>query len=235
MRKSTVEEIRRRFDGDVERFSNLETGQTSTIDSAFVLDILTEAAAAVSPQASTLLDIGCGAGNYTLKMLERIPRLSVTLLDLSRPMLEKATERISEKFDVPVVPVQGDIREADFQDCRFDIIVASAVLHHLRTDDEWTSVFSKFHRIIKPGGSIWISDLIRHSLPDIQALMWKRYGDYLTQLKDERYREHVFAYIEKEDTPRSLLFQTDLLKQAGFKHVEILHKNNCFAAFGAVK
>ena len=109
MRKSTVEEIRRRFDGDVERFSNLESGQASTIDSAFVLDILTEAAAAVSPQASTLLDIGCGAGNYTLKMLERIPRLSVTLLDLSRPMLEKATERISEKFDVQVVPVQGDI------------------------------------------------------------------------------------------------------------------------------
>src|SRR5687768_11443821 len=30
--KSTVDEIRRRFDADVERFSNLETGQSATLD-----------------------------------------------------------------------------------------------------------------------------------------------------------------------------------------------------------
>ena len=35
--KSTVAEIRERFDNDVERFSNLETGQTSTIDAALVM------------------------------------------------------------------------------------------------------------------------------------------------------------------------------------------------------
>ncbi|MGI6419673.1 MAG: hypothetical protein ACOX1P_28900 [Thermoguttaceae bacterium] len=32
MEKSTVDEIRQRFDADVERFSNLETGQSATID-----------------------------------------------------------------------------------------------------------------------------------------------------------------------------------------------------------
>jgi tRNA (cmo5U34)-methyltransferase len=30
--KSSVDEIRRRFDADVERFSNLDTGQSSTVD-----------------------------------------------------------------------------------------------------------------------------------------------------------------------------------------------------------
>ena len=65
--------------------------------------------------------------------------------------------------------------------------------------------------------------------------MRQRYGEYLTRLKDEAYRDHVFAYVEKEDTPRPLLFQLDLLRQVGFAQVEILHKNVCFAAFGAVK
>ena len=65
--------------------------------------------------------------------------------------------------------------------------------------------------------------------------MWKRYGEYLAQLRDEDYRDHVFAYIEAEDTPRPLLFQIDLLREAGFREVEILHKNSCFAAFGAIK
>ena len=65
--------------------------------------------------------------------------------------------------------------------------------------------------------------------------MRRRYGEYLTQLKDEAYRDQVFAYVEKEDTPRSLMFQLDLLREVGFSQVEVLHKNACFAAFGAVK
>ena len=47
--------------------------------------------------------------------------------------------------------------------------------------------------------------------------------------------EHVFGYIAKEDTPRPLVFQLELLRAVGFSDVEVLHKNSCFAAFGAVK
>jgi tRNA (cmo5U34)-methyltransferase len=78
--KSTVEEIRQRFDGDVERFSNLETGQSATVDAPLALSLVTEAAAATTPHAQDLLDVGCGAGNYTLKLLEQLPNLNVTLV-----------------------------------------------------------------------------------------------------------------------------------------------------------
>ena len=46
---------------------------------------------------------------------------------------------------------------------------------------------------------------------------------------------HVLSYVEQEDTPKSVTFQMDVLRAAGFASVEILHKNSCFAAFGAVK
>jgi hypothetical protein len=65
--------------------------------------------------------------------------------------------------------------------------------------------------------------------------MWHRYGQYLTDLKDDAYRNQVFAYIEKEDSSKSLIFQIDCLKAAGFGNVEILHKNSRFATFGGVK
>ena len=55
------------------------------------------------------------------------------------------------------------------------------------------------------------------------------------ELTTETDDDEVFAYVEKEDTPRPLLFQLDLLRQVGFSQVEMLHKNVCFAAFGAVK
>ena len=235
MNKSTVEQIRERFDKDVERFSNLETGQSATIDAPLSLALIAAAASRVTPSAVSLLDIGCGAGNYSLKILEHLPNLDVTLIDLSRPMLDRATERVSRATTGKVTALQGDIRELQIGESRFDLICAAAVLHHLRKTEEWRQVFSKLHVALKTGGSVWISDLIEHSDARIQALMWERYGNYLSQLKDEAYRDHVFAYVAQEDSPRPLMFQLDLLRSVGFGEVELLHKNSCFAAFGAIK
>ncbi|MGE0608576.1 MAG: class I SAM-dependent methyltransferase [Pirellulales bacterium] len=233
--KSTVEEIRQRFDAEVERFSNLQTGQSATVDAPLSLALVAEAAAAVTPHARHMLDVGCGAGNYSLKLLQQLPGMDVTLVDLSRPMLEKAAERVGQATSGTVATLQGDIRELDLGTARFDIIVASAVLHHLRTDAEWRNVFAAFHRALRPGGSLWINDLIESSLSAVQAQMWRRYGEYLAGFKGPAYRDEVFAYIEREDTPKPLMFQLDLLKAAGFGTVDVLHKHLCFAAFGAVK
>lgn len=232
--KSTVAQIRERFDNDVERFANLQTGQSATIDAPLVLDLITAVAAGTNPHAIHSLDVGCGAGNYTLKLLEKIPNLNTMIVDLSQPMLNKATERISAQTTGEITAVQGDIRAIELGEAQFDVIMAAAVLHHLREESEWRAVFTKFHRALKPGGSIWISDLITHSTDAVQNVMWSRYGDYLAELKDEEYREHVFAYIEQEDSPRPVLWQLNLLQEVGF-NVEILHKNSVFAAFGGIK
>jgi tRNA (cmo5U34)-methyltransferase len=205
------------------------------MDAPLVLDQVTAVAAAVTPGAMRLLDVGCGAGNYSLKMLQRIPDLNLTLIDLSLPMLERARQRLSAATRGKISLIQGDIRQLELGESQFDIILAAAVLHHLRTDNEWRSVFSRFHRALAPGGSIWISDMIQHALDAVQSEMWTRYGQYLADLKGEQYRDSVFAYIEKEDTPRSLMFQLDLLREVGFAKVEVLHKTHVFAAFGAMK
>jgi tRNA (cmo5U34)-methyltransferase len=233
--KSTVEEIRRRFDGDVERFSNLETGQSATVDAPLVLDLVTRAAAATTPGARRALDVGCGAGNYSLKLLQLLPDLDIELVDLSRPMLDRARERLRPLARGEVVAHQADIRDLPLEPGRYDLIVAAATLHHLREGSEWEAVFAKLHASLRPGGSMWVSDMIEHSIPAVQALMWERYGEYLSTLKDGAYRDQVFAYIEKEDTPRPLMYQLDLMRAVGFTSVDVLHKNGSFAAYGGVR
>ena len=233
--KSTNDEIRARFDKDVERFSNLDTGQATTIDAPLTMELCTEAAKYVNPDAKELLDIGCGAGNYTLKMLSKISNLNCTLNDLSMPMLQRAKERVSVQTKGTVTLLQDDMRNLDLPDNHYDIILAAATLHHLRDDADWEAVYDKFYKTLKPGGSIWISDLITHDSTPLAKLFGDRYKDYLDALGGPEYRQKVLDYVAHEDTPRSLNFQLQLMDKVGFKQVEVLHKNSCFAAFGGIK
>jgi tRNA (cmo5U34)-methyltransferase len=235
MNKSTITEIRERFDKDVERFSNLQTGQQSTIDAEISLELITESAKRICPEAANLLDIGCGAGNYTLKMLAKLPELSCTLIDLSEPMLNRAYERVAKVTDKKINIINADIRDAYLQNDHYDIILAGAVLHHLREDSDWEFVFKKLFNILKPGGCLMISDLVTQDTDVLNYYTWEKYGDYLEKLGGPDYRAKVLAYVEKEDSPRSLNYQLDLMKNVGFKSVEILHKNMCFAAFAGIR
>lgn len=110
------------------------------------------------------------------------------------------------------------------------------MLYHLRDDDDWETAFSKMYDLLKEGGSIWIFDLVQQSDAALQQYIYQDlYGEYLTRLRDEGYRDHVFAYIDKEDSPRSLRYQMDLLEKVGFNKIDVLHKNLCFASFVAFK
>jgi tRNA (cmo5U34)-methyltransferase len=249
--KSTVEQIRARFDHDVERFSNLQTGQSATLDSPLCMDLIATAAAGVTPHVRDLLDIGCGAGNYTLKFIEKLAangaisattaiHLNCTMVDLSRPMLDKALQRVTPQTTGNVQTLQGDMRELDLGEEAFDVVLAASTLHHLRTDGEWHAMFTKIFRALRPGGSFWIFDLIQQVHPAVDALMQERYATYLESLKGggdagRSYREAVFKYVAEEDTPRSIGFQLAVMRDTGFTGEEILHKNGPFAAFGAIK
>jgi tRNA (cmo5U34)-methyltransferase len=233
--KSSLDEIKSRFDGDVERFSNLETGQQAIIDAALAMDLITRAAVATTPTIRCVLDIGCGAGNNTLKLLQLRPGFASDLVDLSAPMLERARERVMTAGAGLVRTFQADFRSAKLPIAGYDVVLAAAVLHHLRDDADWESAFRKIHTLLAPGGSVWITDIVTHEIPKVNDLMWQRYGEFLEGLGGAEYREKVFAYVEKEDSPRPLTYQLDLLRRVGFSAVEVLHKNSSFAAFGAVK
>lgn len=232
-RKSSIEQIRERFDNDVERFSRLETGQQATIDAPLVLEIVSQAAATHIKPGGALLDIGCGAGNFTLSILNRVAPLDCTLSDLSRPMLERALQRVGEATNGHIATLQGDLRELRFPESSFDIVLAGAVLHHLREDADWQTMFHRIHAWLRPGGLLFVADLVVFDDAAIHALMWQRYGNYLESLEGLEYRRKVMDYIDLEDSPRSLKYQLELARVSGFADYDVLHRNSVFATYYA--
>ena len=82
--KSTVEEIRKRFDNDVERFSDFDTGQQATIDAPLAMELIARAAIACTPNAKTVIDINKEDSprpvTYQLELLRKVGFIDVDIL-----------------------------------------------------------------------------------------------------------------------------------------------------------
>ena len=233
--KSTIEEIEEKFDNQVHRYSDINTGQETAMDSVLIMELVSRMAIAAKPEATHILDIGCGAGNYTLKILEKIPGLNCTLIDLSKNMLNKAKERIREKTKGEIKTIHSDIREVEIEHDKYDIVVAATSLHHLRDDDEWITIFKRIYNSLKPNGAFFISDLILYDNNSIDQEAWNDYWEYLDKKGGEKLKNWVYEHIDKEDTPRSLNYITGLLKETGFRQTEIFYRRSVFAALCGIK
>ncbi len=233
--KSTTEQIRQRFDADVERFSKLETGQQATMDAPMILDVVSRSAACHVRPHETLLDLGCGAGNFTLRVLSQVSPLDCVLVDLSRPMLERAAQRVKAATSGSVQTIQSDMRLLSFEPASFDMILAGQVLHHLREDDQWQAMFARLYEWLRPAGTLFVADFVAFDDAGIQTVMMSRYAEHLENLGGAEYRDKVLAYCDAEDSPRSVKYQFDLLRTVGFRDFDVLHRNALFAAFYAKK
>lgn len=233
--KSTVEDIRNKFDKLAENYSNIEQGQSTALDSPLCLELIAKAASTYNPDASKIADIGCGGGNYMVKLTSLLPNVDVTLVDLSANMLATAARRVNYNISGNVTTIQSDFREMKLEKNAYDVIVAATSLHHLRTEAEWEQVFAIIYNALKPGGSFWINDVIIEENQVLDQYMYQNWLRIITDNLGKETADYIAEQFAIEDTPQTLNFQLDLMKKLGFRETHILHKHFCFAAFGAIK
>ena len=169
------------------RFIQLEIGQHATVDAPLVLDLVAAAARTHLTTGGRILDLGCGAGNFTLKVMQATGPLACDLVDLSRPMLERATQRVREAGATTVRAHQADLRRPDFQEDSFDAICREPCCTTCATSLNGATFSGNLWRWLKRGGRLYVADLVTFDDPQVQALVWKRYGEYLEGIGGQDY------------------------------------------------
>ena len=98
------------------------------------------------PSNLQILDLGCGDGRLSLQFLADNNR--ITLVDRSRPMLERARENTPEHFRDRVGYVNHDI--LGFQPSElYDVVICVGVLAHVTSIE---SAVAKIASLVRPGG-----------------------------------------------------------------------------------
>lgn len=98
-----------------------------------------------------LVEVGVGTG---LSLPLYGESLAVTGIDLSKPMLERARERVRRKKLKNVAALRAmDASDMDFDAARFDI---ATVMYVMTVVPDPSAVLQELERVVKPGGTVII-------------------------------------------------------------------------------
>jgi trans-aconitate 2-methyltransferase len=95
----------------------------------------------------TVVDAGCGTGQVTARLLERLPAGRVIALDGSQAMLDVAAERFGE--DARVQLLHADLEQPLDLGTPVDAIVSTSTLHWIRDHD---ALWSHLRAVLREGG-----------------------------------------------------------------------------------
>lgn len=133
------------------------------------------------------------------------------------------SNKLSSSLGLEVVGCDIEKDKLPFPDNSFDVILLNEVFEHLRIDLIFT--MNEVHRVLKPGGQLWLSTPNLKSLKGIinfhfKSEAWSVVGEGLyaqyKSLHEQGFMGHVREYTSKE--------VTGFLSHIGFKPGQVIYR-----------
>lgn len=200
----------------------------------------------VPPNVEQVLELGCGTGELSLKLLERYPKAKLVAIDYSQRMIAFAKAKItSAGYGDRWRGVQLDFgawanREVSSSlGIEFNACVSSLAIHHL-TNEMKLKLFEKIYENLKSGGVFWNADPVLAEFPQLQEVYQKireewalEQGTSFTEVRTKLGTTKPYGY-SSQDQLATLEEHLQMLKTAGFTTAAVPWKYYGMAVFGGV-
>ena len=219
-----------------------------------IVDLIRETQASVS----RVLDLGCGAGSLTLRLLESFPEAEVIGVDFDPTMLALARERLA-KFGPRSRLALTDLRDPSWVELvaePADAVVSTTALHWLK-DGQLARVYAEIAQILRPGGIFLNADHVASDHPPIQAAwerrraemrrveadqdaddwhaFWSAYAEALQLDIAESHRRVIGGWEGGHEDGLPLAWHFDKLSASGFVSVDCFWRCDCDALYGGIR
>jgi SAM-dependent methyltransferase len=210
------------------------------------------------------LDLGCGTGAVTERVLAELPRARVVAVDFD-PVTRTLGEVALRRYRSRVTWVDADLRSADWvhglPDGRYDAALSSTALHWLR-ERELTRLYRQLATRIRPGGVFLNADgiafdatspRIRESWDRVRATVqrrapgrsarrgdaWKKWWREVARVPalQEEVRLHRARFPHEHLGTRTadLGGHVRRLRAAGFREVDLVYSRGTSRILAAVR
>ncbi|MGB7968959.1 MAG: methyltransferase domain-containing protein [Methanobacterium sp.] len=169
-----------------------------------------------------LLDLGSGTGNITKAVKERYSHSKISCIDIAENMIQMAKIKLQNYTDIEYYI--GDFSEFDFDD-KYDVIVSSLALHHIKTNEDKKKFYSKIYSALKKGGIFLNSDVVLGSNEKLSQIYREKWIDFMLQnLPEKEVKEKWLPKQIEEDFPAPLNNHLKWLDEKGFKSIDVIWK-----------
>lgn len=183
-----------------------------------------------------ILDLGCGDGSMTLRLVNSDRIASYIGCDLSKPALDIAKAQI-KSLGIPAQLICEDMLHVvkEQPENSVDLVLCSYALHHLNANQKKHMV-EQIRRILSPNGRLVLIDIFREPHEDRAAYI-RNYMEHLKKtwihLSFEAQAlivDHATTY----DFPEHPEFYQTLLKKSGLSSAQRLAKHTWHEAWLAI-
>ena len=200
------------------------------------INIINLFAAELPLDGKTILDFGCGTGNFAYA-IKKLTAADIYGVEPSDGMKEKALEK---GLDVR----KGDHLAVPFDDNFFDFIYMTDVIHHV---PDVHAMFSEFTRVLKPGGLVCV---LTESHQQLETRFWVKHFPATVAVEKKRYPNipviidaaKTIGFDEYKiittDTDSDITVTEDFVKLAenkGFSMFRLIKKDDYQAGLAALK
>jgi malonyl-CoA O-methyltransferase len=147
----------------------------------------------ITIQPKTVLDLGCGTGFLTQKLLKQYPKAELIALDIAVNML-KETQKCGGWFRKPKL-VCADAEALPLKNASVDLMISNLMLQWC---NDLPASFAEMRRVLKPNGMVLFSSFGTDTLKELRA-SWQVVDQYT----------HTSTFADIHDVG-------DALMQAGF-------------------
>jgi ubiquinone/menaquinone biosynthesis C-methylase UbiE len=164
----------------------------SSVNRIFVDDFLR-----VWPGASPILDVGAGTAQIPIELCRRDARALVTALDAARHMLELAERNVkSAGLDKRIHLEHADAKRMPFADGAFAAVISNSIIHHVPDPEV---VISEMTRVLKPGGTLFVRDLLRPANESILSHLVDVYAAGANEHQRQMFGDSLHAALTLEE------------------------------------
>lgn len=199
------------------------------------------------PKSSqSILELGCGTGELSLKLLQKFPSARIVAVDYSPRMLSYARSKIEAAgYADRWTEIQADFGEWAIDPKTtsignsFDACVSSLAIHHLK-DEMKLKLFHRIRASLNAGGAFWNADPI---LPESEFVgqlyqaareTWAtQQGTTLAEIRAKIGKTTTYGHSDR-DQLATLEDHLQMLSQAGFQTVAVPWKYFGLAVFGGL-
>lgn len=206
-----------------------------------MLDVLVGCIASANHR---ILELGCGTGELTLKILERYPSAEIVGVDYSPRMLDFARAKIeSAGYASRWTGIELDFGQWANNPIflglgyKFNACISSLAIHHLE-DEMKLKLFRRIGQSLNAGGCFWNADpLLAESaaMKDIYQAAREEWavnqGETLAQIRANVGTSVAYGY-SNPDRLATLSAQLEMLASSGFETVAVPWKYYGMAVFG---